>query len=106
MGTLRSRIRPGMMDGEAARVLDDAARAHVEESRSRVHVISGNLRDSIRATTSGRKQRTVIADATNSSGDGYASFEEYGTRYRPGHPFWEPGQRAAQDEIRAARLRP
>lgn len=53
-------------------------------ARRRCHVITGRLRDSIKAEKiSYGKHRVVV-------GMHYGVYEEYGTRYRPPHPFFRP----------------
>lgn len=59
-------------------------------SKRRVHVITGNLKRSIRRQKIGKYHHEVIVGAY------YGVYENYGTRYRPPHPFWEPSIRAAR----------
>lgn len=102
---VRSDFKKGMLDRELERIVDDAADAWVKKSKQDAHVITGQLRRSIRKEKKGKLKRTVIADPSNSSGGAYAAHENYGTRYRSGHPFWEPGEKAAEDSIRRAKIR-
>jgi HK97 gp10 family phage protein len=68
----------------AGRNSEQTAKGIEASAKARVHVISGELRDSIEAIHTGPYTWTVLAGAP------YAGFENYGTRFRPGHPFWEP----------------
>lgn len=63
----------------------------VESSaKRRVHVITGQLRESIarERISVGKHRVTVNAH--------YGIYEEYGTRYRPPHPFFRPAVRDAK----------
>lgn len=59
-------------------------------AKRRVHVISGRLKRSIHRIRLRRYQHRVIVGAY------YGVYENYGTRYRPPHPFWEPSIREAR----------
>ncbi len=76
----------------------DFARATAAEARQRVHVITGNLRRSIRTEKTGPYSHKVIV------GEHYGAYEEYGTRHRPAHPFLRPAvenqKRIFQQRIR------
>lgn len=101
---MAQRWRAGMLDSELDKLTRRAADAWVRESRASVHVITGNLKRSIRKEREGKNRYRVVADATNSTGGGYAAYEDGGTRYRPAHPFWRQGQRAAEDELKRGKL--
>lgn len=77
----RVRNRPGEITRQRAERI-------AERARSRVHVVTGELRDSIKARPDGKNGATVVAEAE------HASFEEFGTRYRPPHPFLTPAAEA------------
>ncbi len=101
---VRSDFRRGMLDRQLDRQLDESADAWVDESKRRVPS-NWKLHDNIRQETAGRLRRRVIADPTNTkTGDGYAAYQNDGTRHTAGRHFWEPGQRAAEDVLRRARL--
>jgi HK97 gp10 family phage protein len=55
-----------------------------KQARDYVHVITGDLKRSIKAKKTG--DNTAQVEATMP----YAIYEEYGTRYRPAHPFIRP----------------
>lgn len=59
-------------------------------AKRRVHVITGHLRDSIhREKIDVGKHRVVV-------GAHYGVYEEYGTRYRPPHPYFRPAVQEAK----------
>lgn len=60
-----------------------AAQYIAKQARDYAHVITGYMRDHIKAQKKGRSAE-VIASAP------YSVFEEYGTRYRVPHPFIRP----------------
>jgi HK97 gp10 family phage protein len=60
-----------------------AAQYVAKQARSYAHVITGFMRDHTVARKEG-KGAVVVSSAP------YAAFEEYGTRYRPAHPFIRP----------------
>lgn len=60
------------------------ARRTATSAKRRVHVITGHLRDSIRVEKVGYGEHKVVVGA------GYGVYEEYGTRYRPPHPYFRP----------------
>lgn len=53
-------------------------------AKRRVHVITGRLRDSIVRVKIAPGHHKVIVGAY------YGVYEEYGTRYRPPHPYFRP----------------
>lgn len=59
-------------------------------AKRRVHVITGRLKRSIHRVRLAKGKHRVIVGAY------YGVYENYGTRYRPPHPFWEPSIRAAR----------
>jgi len=67
--------------------IDATAAAVLAEGKRRVHVLSGATRASGRIERQGPYAADVIF------GEG-AVFEEYGTRYRPPHPFLTPAMEA------------
>jgi HK97 gp10 family phage protein len=64
--------------------LEDAQARIAASAQQTVHVITGNLRRSIRPTRldAERGEAEVLADTD------YAIYEHNGTRYRSGHPFF------------------
>ena len=69
------------------------ARAVEAGAKRRVHVITGRLKSSIyRERIAPGKHRVVV-------GAYYGVYEEYGTRYRPPHPYFRPAVRAAKADI-------
>jgi HK97 gp10 family phage protein len=81
----------------------DTANRIRDRARSTVHVITGKTRDSIRVDA---------ARAAGTKPDGFRSiavtaafgavFEEYGTRYRPPHPFLRPALESERAPYRSA----
>lgn len=69
------------------------ARAVEAGSKRRVHVITGRLRKSIHRVRISPGHHKVIVGAY------YGVYEEYGTRYRPPHPFFRPAVVAAKAEF-------
>lgn len=59
-------------------------------AKRRVHVITGHLKRSIHRIRLARYRHQVVVGAY------YGVYENYGTRYRPPHPFWEPSIRDAR----------
>lgn len=59
-------------------------------AKRRVHVITGNLKRSIQRYRMARGKHRVIV------GMYYGVYEEYGTRYRPPHPYFRPAVRDAR----------
>jgi len=53
-------------------------------ARANAHVITGYMRDHTVAHKTGEATAEVISTAP------YAEFEEFGTRFRPAHPFIRP----------------
>lgn len=70
-----------------------AADLLVSEWQSRVHVVTGKYKRSIKKQKRGDK--TYLVEA----GVEYAKFEEYGTRYRPPHPAFEPAKEVVRREF-------
>lgn len=64
----------------------------VKEAKTRVHVVTGKLRDSIDYNTDDYKLN-VYASAK------HAIYEEYGTKYRPPHPFLEVSIEVTKNDI-------
>lgn len=60
------------------------ARGTEASAKRRVHVITGHLRDSIKRVKTGYGKHEVVVGAY------YGVYEEYGTRYRPPHPYFRP----------------
>lgn len=59
-------------------------------AKRRVHVITGRLRNSIVRHRTGPGSHRIIV------GMHYGVYEEYGTRYRPPHPFFRPAVASAK----------
>lgn len=68
----------------------DFARNAEAGAKRRVHVITGHLRDSIGRVRLGPGSHLVRVGAY------YGVYEEYGTRYRPPHPYFRPAVAAAK----------
>jgi HK97 gp10 family phage protein len=87
----------------ADRIAERVGRLAETSAKRRAHVITGRMRDSTHLVKTGEGKRELRADAP------YSGFEEFGTRYRPAHPWFFPGledARAAapaiiRDELKA-----
>lgn len=73
----------GGISKAARRTAGKWARVGVKEARRRVHVITGELRDSIQVVDDG-------GIATMAALAPYAGYEEFGTVHRPPHPYMRP----------------
>lgn len=78
------------VESNAARLAYNYAQRVEGGAKRRVHVITGNLKRSIHRVRVAKGHHRVIVGAY------YGVYENYGTRYRPPHPFWEPSIRAAR----------
>lgn len=78
----------------ADQLAQDYADDVVSGSRRRVHVITGYLRSTI------ERQRLGYARYRAYVGAHYGIYEEYGTRYRPPHPYFRPSVVAARAQFR------
>lgn len=58
--------------------------------RERVHVITGNLKKSIKTEKVAEGHHRIVV------GEYYGVYEEYGTRYRPAHPAFVPALEEAK----------
>lgn len=70
-----------------------AAQYVAKKARGYAHVITGYMRDHIAAYKHDQLGWVVRSDAT------YSGFEEYGTRFRPPHPFMRPAIEDGKNEI-------
>lgn len=73
-------------------------------AKSIVHVVSGNLRDSIR-TEPGDEPGTANVIAGGINGVDYAADEEYGNSRRPPHPYLRPAVDMGRSEARTVMRR-
>lgn len=55
-----------------------------KQARGYAHVITGYMRDHIHAEKTGDTSAVVVSEAH------YSGWEEWGTRFRPPHPFMRP----------------
>jgi HK97 gp10 family phage protein len=62
-------------------------------AKRRVHVITGHLKGSIHRVRLAPGRHAVIVGAD------YGVYEEYGTRYRPPHPYFRPAVAAAKAQF-------
>src|SRR5688572_3187397 len=86
---------PGDIRSQGDALVERTADNVVKGAKERVHVISGETRDSIRKEGSGSEAH-VIADGPG------ALPEEYGTSRRPAHPFMWPAVEAERPAYNAA----
>lgn len=64
-----------------------------KRARKYAHVITGYMRDHTVAEKTGSTKAQVASKAK------YAAYEEFGTRYRPAHPFIRPAINDAKNEL-------
>jgi HK97 gp10 family phage protein len=93
--TVKTRITHNQLDSirktlrsADGRISYNSARRIATGYKVRVHVITGDLKASIHTVKEAPGKHSVVA------GMPYASFEEYGTRYRPPHPALRPAVEA------------
>lgn len=70
-----------------------AAQFVAKRAREYAHVITGQMRDHTVAKKIGDTKAEVVSTMP------YAGYEEFGTRYRPAHPFIRPAVIDGQNEI-------
>ncbi len=70
-----------------------AAQYIAKRAREYAHVITGYMRDHTVAHDKGNGEAEVLSTAP------YAEFEEFGTRFRPPHPFIRPAIADGKREI-------
>lgn len=70
-----------------------AAQYVAKRAREYAHVITGYMRDHIAAFKHDQLGWVVRSGAT------YSGFEEWGTRFRPPHPFMRPAIEDGKNEI-------
>lgn len=75
------------------------AKVIADKAASTVHVITGNLRDSIRVEDAEDDLAQVVAGGIN--GVDYAADEEYGNSHRPPHPYMRPAVDSEKSHARA-----
>lgn len=64
-----------------------------KKARENAHVITGYMRDNTVAEKVSDTKAQVVSKAH------YAAFEEFGTRFRPAHPFIRPAMWDARNEL-------
>ena len=74
----------------SARLSYNFAQTTEARAKQRVHVITGYLKSSIHREKVGDSHHRVVVGAD------YGVYEEYGTRYRPPHPYFRPAVRDAK----------
>lgn len=80
------------LKGAIADGLRDMGSMAADNARSTVHVITGNLRDSIAYDSNDTE---VVISASES----YAPYEELGTSRQPAHPYLKPAVMNHTDEL-------
>lgn len=81
------------VQSNSARASYNFARRVTASAKRRVHVITGHLKASITwVKTSVGRFKVVV-------GAHYGVYEEYGTRYRPPHPYFRPAVEEAKVEF-------
>lgn len=68
-------------------------------ARRRAHVITGHLKSSIVRVRIDKYHHRVVVGAY------YGIYEEYGTRYRPPHPYFRPAVAAAKAQYHREKRR-
>ena len=105
--TVKTRKQPGEIESilktlrsRAKAVARETAYAVAQGARERVHVITGELKRSIHVVENPDDSYTVVV------GKNYGVFEEYGTRFRPPHPFFRPAveEQRQKHQERARRM--
>lgn len=69
-------------------------------AKATVHVITGNLRDSIRTEASSEEPGMADVIAGGINGVDYAADEEFGNSRRPAHPYLRPAADTGRSEAR------
>jgi len=90
--TNNSRAVTAALKSAVADGLRDMGSMAADNARSTVHVITGNLRDSI--TYDSNDTEVVI-----SAGMPYSGYEELGTSRQPAHPYLKPAVMNHTDEL-------
>jgi HK97 gp10 family phage protein len=97
--TTKIRGSAALLDTTATTAVTGAARALVEEAKSRVPVKEGILKDSIHISNYWGLSADVTVDALNESGIPYGGFVEYGTSFTPAQPFMGPAAQATEPKF-------
>jgi HK97 gp10 family phage protein len=79
------------LDPRLEAALHVGRQAIASEARARVHVASGELRDSIHVDGD-----YIVAGDSDTF---YGHFEEFGTVHSPAHPFMVPAAEARREEV-------
>jgi HK97 gp10 family phage protein len=87
------------VDANAARLAYNYAQRVEGGAKRRVHVITGRLKASIQRIRMARGHHRVVVGAY------YGIYEEFGTRYRPPHPFFRPAVAAAKAQYDREKIR-
>lgn len=75
----------GMLKGACAEALEKVGAAAEGNAKTIVHVVTGNLRNSIDHRVDAERLEAIIGSDVE-----YAEYEEVGTRRRRGHPYIRP----------------
>lgn len=86
---------------EAKSIGRAGAQIIVSMAKTNVHVISGDLKNSIRVEDT-NQPGIAQAVAGGVNGVNYAKDEEYGNSRRPAHPYMRPAVDASRSQVRAA----
>lgn len=104
---------PGAVKAAARKALRAGANELVDEMRRLVPVDQGDLRDSISWTFGDAPAGTLAIDSFGGNSDlrvtiyagggdaYYAFFQEFGTRFQPGTPFFFPSYRKLRRRVRS-----
>jgi HK97 gp10 family phage protein len=92
----------GVIDANTHRIIGNAMKDALAASQAAVPVDTGALKASghIVDTWSANKSIAIVYDATNTSGDPYGRYVEFGTRYTPSQPFLMPAAHVAEQSVR------
>jgi HK97 gp10 family phage protein len=93
--TLKSRLPmiTAQLRPRVSAAVKEAAETIAVGAKERVHVDSGDLRDSIHVERTGAAEYSVIAGDENVF---YGHLEEFGTSHSPPHPFLVPAAEAGR----------
>jgi HK97 gp10 family phage protein len=93
----------GIVDFNTHRIISNAVDDAFRASQEAVPVDTGKLAESghIEDTWGADKTIRIVYDAENTSGDPYARYVEYGTRFTSAQPFLMPAAQVAEAKVRA-----
>jgi HK97 gp10 family phage protein len=94
------RLQGAINSSDAKQIGIAGGKPVVDYARSIVHVITGNLRDTIHVEES--DEAGVAQVVAGGDGVDYAADEEFGNSRRPPHPYLRPAVDATKSTVRTA----